>query len=124
MKHAFDLPLSGAPAADAPVSVDFRGLRDRHGRALVLFDGCRPPVVPPDLRGLGWGDAGEGSLALSWLLLAAASGDTRLADDWHADFCAEVTARLPARGFVLRRDEIVAWLDSSPPAVAVAGDAA
>jgi len=51
---------------------------------------------------------------LAWTLLFDASGSETLADDWCDSFAEEILERFPEDGFVLARDEIKAWLDSSP----------
>ena len=51
---------------------------------------------------------------LAWMLLYDASGSETLANDWCDSFAEEVVERFPQDGFVLGRDEITAWLESSP----------
>ena len=66
------------------------------------------------VRPLSAADPSADSRFVAWTLLFDASGSKRLADDWYDSFAEEVLDLLPEAGPVPTRDEIVAWLDSSP----------
>ena len=97
----------------------YRAFRDRSGGGVVLREAV-PATAGADVLDVSprvdWGRDSPAARQLAWMLLLDASENPRLADDWHDSFFDEVVVRLPERGFVLRRDDIRSWLDSSPAA--------
>jgi hypothetical protein len=95
----------------------YRAVRSGGGRGVVLRPAAPivslTSVLEPSGR-VDWGRESPEACHLAWLLLFDASGSTVLADDWCDSFSEEVVERLPRDGFVLARDEITSWLDSSP----------
>ena len=109
--------LTEAPAP--ALAGAYRAFRDRRGGAVVLREALPAASGAAVLEAaphVDWGRDCAEARQLAWMLLLDASENPRLADDWYESFFDEVVARLPRTGFVLRREDIRSWLDSSPVA--------
>jgi len=63
------------------------------------------------MPGFAWGRRGLASRELSRSLLYDATGSQMIAERYCRDLTLDLVAELPAEGFALEREEILAWLD-------------
>ena len=73
------------------------------------------------LAGFSWGRAGLGARELARAMIEDATGSPALAERHCRELTHALIARLPALGFELDRDEILAWLEDDAGRVTAAG---
>jgi hypothetical protein len=72
-----------------------------------------PPRQDPRVS-YAWGRSGIGARELARALLFDATNNAALSERYCRDFTHEILAHLPEPEFVLRRDEILAWIAERP----------
>jgi hypothetical protein len=85
---------------------------------LVLDErGARPleARTADPLSSFAWGRPGGCARELSWSVLFNSTADRAVADDWCAQFTAEVVSRLPRAAFCLPRADVLGWLETDIP---------
>jgi hypothetical protein len=95
----------------------YRGVADWWGRHVwVERDGIRGALSHHGDAGVSyaWGRSGPCARELARALLFDATGNAALSERYCRDLTHEVLAHLPDREFVLRRDEILAWIAERP----------
>ena len=80
--------------------------------------GRQPPDAALSRRGLlasfAWGRPGLGSRELARSIIEHATGSPALAERHCRAMTHAVVAQLPALGFELTRDDVIAWLEGGP----------
>jgi len=96
-----------------PNRVSYIGVADWWGRHVWLEEGdtrTRLRYCDGSVMAFAWGRTGLGARELARSTLHDATGKTELPDPLYRWFALEVIAALPEPGFVLDRDDVIAWL--------------
>jgi hypothetical protein len=100
-------------------TVRYVGVADWWGFHVWIEDGATRRTLPyrgeAPLASFAWGRAGLGSRELARSIIEHATGSPALAERHCRTMTHAVIADLPALGFELSRDDVVAWLEGGPP---------
>jgi hypothetical protein len=95
-------------------SVHYVGVADWWGRHVWIEEGGARRALPyhgeAPLAGFAWGRPGLAARELARSLIEDATGSPALAERHCRELTHAVIAELPALGFDLTRDEVLAWL--------------
>jgi hypothetical protein len=110
-----------AQATLTPTStVRYVGVADWWGlHVWIEEDGARralPYCGDERLAGFAWGRNGLAARELARSLIEHATGSSALAERHCRDLTHAVVAQLPALGFELTREDVLAWLEAEPAA--------
>jgi hypothetical protein len=94
------------------------GVADWWGFHVWIEEGASRRTLPyrgeAALAGFAWGRLGLGSRELARSIIEHATGSPALAERHCRAMTHAVVAQLPALGFELTRDDVIAWLEGGP----------
>jgi hypothetical protein len=110
-------PMTETTTLIRSTTLRYVGVADWWGFHVWIEEGGARRALPyrgdVPLASFSWGRAGIGARELARSIIEHATGSPALAERYCRDMTHAIVAQLPALGFELTRDDVLAWLEDA-----------